>query len=68
MSVKPCIVSVLDMPFKHNLDPVPLTYISWSIDFVDFFSRNLVFPAPVIAVSVKPCILLVLDVPFKQTP
>ena len=34
--VKPCIVIVLDIPFKH-LDPVPLTYISQSIDFVNFF-------------------------------
>ena len=38
-SVKPCIEIVLDIPFKHApfFDSVPLTYISWSIDFVNFY-------------------------------
>ena len=45
-----------------HFDPVPLTYISWSTDFVEVFWL-LFFSAPWIAVSVKPCIV-VLDLNF----
>ena len=37
MTVKPCIVIVLDIPSSTHLDPVPLTCISQSIDFVNFY-------------------------------
>ena len=46
-----------------HLDPVPLTYISLSIDFVNLYIR-LVFSAPVVAASVQPSIVIVLD-PFR---
>ena len=47
-----------------HLDPVPLTYISLSIDFVNLYVKVLVFSAPVIAASVQPSIVIVLD-PFR---
>ena len=37
VTVKPCIVIVLDIQSSTHLDPVSLTYISRSIDFVNFF-------------------------------
>ena len=36
-SLKPCIVIVLDIPSSTHLDPVPLTYISRSTDFENFY-------------------------------
>ena len=39
VTLKPCIVIVLDIPSSTHLDPVPLTYISRSIDFVNFTSK-----------------------------
>ena len=44
-----------------HLEPVRLTYISWSIDFVNFYAK-------VIAASVKPCIVNVLHIPFQNRP
>ena len=63
---------------SRHLDPVPLTLISRSSDFVNILrrvwkiyveSRNKVhFSAAVVAVKMKPCIVIVLDTPFKQAP
>ena len=63
---------------SRHLDPVPLTFISRSSDFVNILrrvwkiyveSRNKVhFSAAVVAVKMKPCIVIVLDTPFKQAP
>ena len=67
-SVKPCIVIVLNIPFKHAPLPTALDhYISWSIDFVHFYVKVRFFSALVIAVSVKLFIVVVLDIPFKHT-
>ena len=73
VSMKPCIVIVLDTLFSTHHDPVPLTYISYSNRFVKILrvkSRIEVHlsAAAVIAVSMKPCIIVVLDTLFKHTP
>ena len=62
---------------KH-LDPVNLTFISRSTDFVNILcrakkiyveSRNEVnFSAAVVAVKMKPCIVITLDTLFEQAP
>ena len=63
-----------------HLNPVPLTYISWSTDFENFYvevlstftsvrqhlRRSLVFSTSEIAASLKPCIVIVPDIPFKH--
>ena len=46
------------------IDPVPLTYISCSTDFVKILGRC--FSLPVIARTVKPCIDIVLDLLFEH--
>ena len=51
-----------------HLDLLTLTYISQSIDFVNFLRQSFVLSVSVIAVSVQPCIVTVLDIPFKQAP
>ena len=51
-----------------HLDPLTLTYISRSIDVVNFYVEVCFFSASVIAVSVKACIVIVLDMPFKHAP
>ena len=58
-SVKPGIVTVLAIT-----DPLTLTYISRSIDFVNFYVEVLFFSALVIAASMKACIVNVLHIPF----
>ena len=50
-----------------HLDPLTLTFISRSIDFVNFYVK-VFFSASVIAASVKPCIVNVLHIPFLNTP
>ena len=67
----------MDMMMMTN-EPVPLTYILNSIDFVKFNvesrkfyvkSFNKVhFSTAVIAGSMKPCIVIALDTLFKHAP
>ena len=51
-----------------HLDPVPLTYISWSSDFDNIYLIVLQFSATVMAARLKPCIVIVLDILFKHAP
>ena len=78
VSMKPCIVIVLEALLKHYHDMLFLTYISSSTDFVKFYvksrkfyieSRNKVhFSAAGIAASMKPCTVFVLDTLFEYAP
>ena len=67
--MKPCIVVFLHTLFKQHHDPVPMTYISRSTDFVkiDAKSGTIVhFSVAVIAGIMKPCIVVFLHTLFKQ--
>ena len=70
VSVKPCIVTVLDILFKHALWPVVLNldymlqWLSWL--YVDS-SIKLHFSVVVEAASVKPSIVIVFDILYKHT-
>ena len=71
MSMNPCIVLPLTHPSSTHHEPVPLTYILHSNDFVKIYvkSRTKVqFSAAVLAVSMKPCIVIVLQILLKHAP
>ena len=64
-SLKPCIVIVLDMPFKHAPSPGALD-LYFTVHWLwKFLRRSLVFSTSEIAASLKPCIVIVLDIPFE---
>ena len=47
-------------------DPVPLTFISRSINFVKTYVESTILVHFSVAVSMKPCIVLVLDILFMH--
>ena len=75
-SVKPCIVNVLDILFKHALWPGALDLdftllwcchdFTWSLAFYVESSSKVRFSVAMIAASVKLCIVIVSNILFKQ--
>ena len=64
--MKPCMVIVLDMLYKHAPGPVPLTYISRSFDCQNFTSS--VFFNTIDARIMKPYIVIIRDILYKHAP
>ena len=66
---KLCIVIVLILSSSQPYDPVSLTYISHSSDFVMILQQSDIkvhFSVVVIVAMTKPCIVIVLHILFKQ--
>ena len=75
VNVKPCIVIVLDILFKHALWPGALHLdfmLEWlCCDFTSSYiesSIKVCFSEEVIAASVKPSLVIFLDILFKHSP
>ena len=66
VSMKPCIVIVLDILFMH--DPVSLTFISCSINFVKIYVESTTKVHFSVAVSMKSSIVSVFDILFMHAP